>query len=167
VFKNFLLLERNPNAGAPLLGQLIGWHKLTVGDRRWRIVWRLTTDAVLGQVIEIAEVWAVDSRSESEVYAEVRDRITNLPDSPSTTGLTDIVNLLERVSERFTATAEPRTEPVPEWLAKRLRNTMGLTQDEIDRRSPEEAMADWEEYITRKKPPSTTYLTCCTKCCTV
>jgi mRNA interferase RelE/StbE len=98
VFKNFLLLERNPNAGAPLLGQLIGWHKLTVGDRRWRIVWRVTTDAVLGQVIEIAEVWAVDSRSESEVYAEVRDRIANLPDSARTTSLVDVVNLLEYAS---------------------------------------------------------------------
>jgi mRNA interferase RelE/StbE len=153
VFKKFLLLERNPNAGAPLLGQLIGWRKLTVGDRHWRIVWRVTTDAVLGQVIEIAEVWAVGSRADSEVYAEVRDRIAHLPDSPSTTSLADIVNLLERVSGRFSAAAEPRNEPVPEWLARRLRNTVGMAQEEIDRRSPEEAMADWEEFITNMKPP--------------
>ena len=34
--KKMLLLERDPNAGDPLLGGLIGWRKLVVGDRDWR-----------------------------------------------------------------------------------------------------------------------------------
>jgi len=153
VFKKFLLLERSPNAGEPLAGQLIGWRKVTVGDRQWRIVWRVTTDDVLGQVIEIAEVWAVGSRSDSEVYAEVRDRIANLPNTPSTTSLAYVVDLLERASGRITAVAEPKNEPVPEWLAKRLRDMAGLAQPEIDRLSPEEAMTHWEEFISRPKRP--------------
>lgn len=36
--KKMLLLEESPDAGEPLLGNLIGWRKLTVGDRDWRIV---------------------------------------------------------------------------------------------------------------------------------
>jgi mRNA interferase RelE/StbE len=154
VFKKFLLLESDPNAGEPLMGQLIGWRKLTVGDRHWRIVWRITTDDNLGQVVEIAEVWAVGSRSNDEIYDEVRARIRNLPDSPSTTSLADIVGLLAAVSGRITVATEPKNEPVPEWLAKRLRDTAGLAQAEIDRLSPEEAMTSWEEYISRPKPPS-------------
>ncbi|MCW2132330.1 type II toxin-antitoxin system RelE family toxin [Arthrobacter sp. VKM Ac-2550] len=40
-FKKMLLLERPAHAGEPLLGSLIGFRKLAVGDRDWRIVWRV------------------------------------------------------------------------------------------------------------------------------
>ena len=40
VLKKMLLLESDPNAGNPLLGELVGFRKLTVGDRQWRIIWR-------------------------------------------------------------------------------------------------------------------------------
>ncbi len=39
--KKMILLERDPEAGEPLLGALIGFRKLIVGDRHWRIVWRV------------------------------------------------------------------------------------------------------------------------------
>ena len=42
--KKFILIERNPEAGAPLGGGLHGYRKLTVSDRDWRIVWRVTFD---------------------------------------------------------------------------------------------------------------------------
>lgn len=38
VFKKMLLLEKSPEAGEPLLGALVGFRKLVVGDRDWRIV---------------------------------------------------------------------------------------------------------------------------------
>ena len=57
-FKKMLLLERSVDAGEPLLGDLIGFRKLVVGDRDWRIVWRTTTDTVGATVIDVAEVWA-------------------------------------------------------------------------------------------------------------
>lgn len=36
-FKKMLLLESSPEAGEPLVGGLIGFRKLVVGDRDWRI----------------------------------------------------------------------------------------------------------------------------------
>ena len=38
VFKKMLLLERAADAGEPLLGALVGFRKLVVGDRDYRIV---------------------------------------------------------------------------------------------------------------------------------
>ena len=42
--KECLMLERDPEAGEPLKGGLIGYRKLVVGDRDWRIIWRVTHD---------------------------------------------------------------------------------------------------------------------------
>lgn len=36
--KKMIQLETDPEAGQPLVGALIGWRKLTVGNRDWRIV---------------------------------------------------------------------------------------------------------------------------------
>ena len=73
--KKFLLLERDPEAGRPLHKELQGWRKLTVDDRDWRIVWRVTFDDAGSVIIDVAEVWAIGARSDDEVYkdaAEVR-----------------------------------------------------------------------------------------------
>jgi mRNA interferase RelE/StbE len=56
VLKRLLYIERNPTVGDPLLGDLIGYRKLTVGDRHWRIIWRVVTDSNGDLVVEIAEV---------------------------------------------------------------------------------------------------------------
>lgn len=66
-----LLLEADPLAGEPLLGSLIGYRKLVVGNRDWRIVWRAVTDQRGIVSVEIAEVWAVGARADSEVYSEM------------------------------------------------------------------------------------------------
>ncbi|WP_143758378.1 type II toxin-antitoxin system RelE family toxin [Corynebacterium efficiens] len=39
VFKKMLLLERATDAGEPLLGALVGFRKLVVGDCDYRIAW--------------------------------------------------------------------------------------------------------------------------------
>jgi mRNA interferase RelE/StbE len=56
--KKMLLLERDPMAGEPLLGGLIGFRRLVVSDRHWRIVWRVVEDDASGTLVDIAEVWA-------------------------------------------------------------------------------------------------------------
>ncbi|NQV97040.1 MAG: hypothetical protein HQ486_04525, partial [Acidimicrobiaceae bacterium] len=80
--KKMLLIQRNPNTGVPLLGSLVGWRKLTVSDRNWRIVWRATKDASGSTTITIGEIWAVGARSDDEVYVEMRARVESLGSSP-------------------------------------------------------------------------------------
>ena len=41
IFKKLVLLEISADAGQPLAGPLSGYRKLTVGNRTWRIIWRL------------------------------------------------------------------------------------------------------------------------------
>src|SRR6478672_12157559 len=60
--KKMIQLKRDPHAGDPLLGGLIGYRKITVGDRDWRVVWRVEQDDVGAYLIEVAEVWAVGYR---------------------------------------------------------------------------------------------------------
>ncbi len=56
VLKKCLLLERDPQAGDPLLGDLIGYRKLVVGNRDWRFVWRVNEDDSGGVSVDIAEI---------------------------------------------------------------------------------------------------------------
>lgn len=146
-----LLLERDPEAGEPLLGALIGFQKLTVGDRHWRIVWRVTTDDSGTEVVEIAEVWAAGARSDGEVYAEMNDRVEALPDSPKTTQLAGVIDTLGRSAQKIRTAHQPGGEPVPDWLADRLVHTAGMSRDQVDELSAEEAMQAWEAFITRPR----------------
>lgn len=153
VVKKMLLLERDPNAGDPLLGALVGFRKLTVGDRHWRIVWRTTTDDLGRVVVEIAEVWAVGARADAAVYAEMEGRVADLPDNPRTQALADVIGLLGRTVGAVGSVArEPAVEPVPQWLVERLVHTAGRDEDEVRAMDPEAAMEAWEAFITR--PPA-------------
>jgi len=87
--KKMLLLEAHPLAGEPLLGSLIGYRKLVVGDRDCRIVWRATTDQRGQLTIEIAEVWAVGAGAGSKVYSEMTERVASLGDTPVRRSLAD------------------------------------------------------------------------------
>ena len=153
--KKMLLLERDPEAGHPLLGQLVGWRKLVVGDRDWRVVWRVTTDTegtdTDGTVtITIAEVWAVGARSDAAVYEEMSARVAAADQTPSTMALADAIELIGRHTARddLHAAIEPRPDPVPNWLRERLQHTTGLHPNEIDNMTGEQAMQRWEHYMT-------------------
>ena len=139
--KKMLLLESDPRAGEPLLGGLIGFRKLTVSDRHWRIVWRDVTDGVGGRVIEIAEVWAAGARADAAVYAEMKDRLAALGDTPQTRPLRDVIASLSRIAGGLTARAEPPAEPVPGWVANALMAAVGLTRGEVAAMTADEAMA--------------------------
>lgn len=153
VLKKLLLLERNPDAGEPLLGALVGFRKLTVGDRHWRIVWRTTTDDLGHEVVEIAEIWAVGARADAAVYAEMEGRVAGLPRNPRTQALADVIAALGRsAGEVGDAAREPASDPVPQWLVERLVHTAGRDEDEVRAMDPEEAMQMWETFITRPAP---------------
>jgi mRNA interferase RelE/StbE len=146
--KKMLLLERDPEAGRPLLGDLIGWRKLVVGDRDWRIVWRVMTDEAGNQVIDIAEVWAVGARADAEVYAEMSDRITTLGHNPTAQALSEVIERLGGAAGSVTAATEPVPDPVPPWLVDRLVHQVRMSPDAVAELTGAEAMQAWEAFIT-------------------
>lgn len=150
--KKMLLLERDPNAGEPLLGALIGYRKVVVGNRDWRLVWRTTTDARGSLVVDIAEVWAVGARSDSDVYDEMTRRVATLADVPVRRALSDIIEQLGRRAKglQAKAVAEPRSEP-EQWLVDRLVHTAGMDSAEVLAMTSEEAVDAWTAYMTRSR----------------
>ena len=149
--KKMLLLETDPMAGEPLLGKLIGYRKLVVGDRDWRIVWRAIEDLRGGVVIEIAEVWAVGARSDSEVYAEMTSRVASMAAQPAKRSLAAVVEALGKAARGVTARSPFEPPPTPEpWLVERLVHTAGLDRAAVERMTAEEALDAWADY--RNKP---------------
>jgi len=147
--KKMLLLERDPEAGAPLLGGLIGWRKLVVGDRDWRVVWRVGHDAIGNVVVDIAEVWAVGARSDAEVYAEVQGRVDNAEATASTQALADVITGLGRLAGGLRAPDEPhQPDDTPDWLVAALTKVAGLSAAEVADLSPAEAHEAWLAYTT-------------------
>ena len=146
--KKMIQIERDPHAGGPLLGGLIGYRKITVGDRDWRIVWRVVQDQAGGFRVEVAEVWAVGYRKEGEVYEEIRRRVADAGPSPRTKALTDVLELFAKQSSDLTATPEPaEPEPVPKWLTDALLYVVHLPAAAVEELSLEEAERAWGDYI--------------------
>lgn len=152
--KKMLLLERDPQAGEPLLGGLVGFRKLVVSDRHWRIVWRVTVGEAGGTVIDIAEVWAAGARADAEVYAEMNRRLEALGDTPETRSLKDVVATLGRLAEQFDIAAEPSTDPVPDWLVNALVSSAGLDPTDIRAMTAEDAMQTLQAFWSRPQEVS-------------
>ena len=132
VFKKMLLLERSTNAGEPLLGALIGFRKLVVGDRDWRIVWRVTADADGTPILDISEIWAVGVRSDSEIYEELKARIARIGDDPKLQPLKDVITQMGRLYESVVTATEPtKKSSLPDWLQTALRDQLNLAPEEI------------------------------------
>jgi mRNA interferase RelE/StbE len=157
--KKMLLLERNPHAGAELHGMLIGWRKLTVSKRVGAgrgggrgIIWRVTSDGSGTVIVDVAEVWAVGARADSEVYEEMRSRVATLPSAPKTVALAEVIERLGKAAAGLSATPEPATsDPVPEWLINRLTHQVGLAPDTAARMSLQEAVDAWTEWTNRQR----------------
>lgn len=147
--KKMIQLERDPNAGDPLLGGLIGYRKITVGDRDWRVVWRVEQDEVGEYLIEVAEVWAVGYRKDSEVYAEISQRIAQAGSTPKTKALSEVLELFAKQGRDLTATPEPdKPEPVPKWLTEALLYVVRIPASRVDRMSLDEAEKAWTDHIS-------------------
>lgn len=150
--KKMLLLETSSDAGEPLMGNLIGYRKLVVSDRDWRIVWRPTTNDRGGVVIEVSEVWAVGARSDSDVYAEMTARLAAAPASPALHSLASVVEALGRRAGKVVAQPPYEAPPVPEpWLVERLVHTVGLDRPDVLEMTSEQAVDAWTEYMLRSR----------------
>lgn len=147
--KKMIQIERDPNAGEALLGGLIGYRKITVGDRDWRVVWRIEQDESGGYLIEVAEVWAVGYRKDSEVYAEIAKRIDSTGSSPKTRALSEVLELFAKQSRHLTATPEPnQPEPVPKWLTDALLYVVRIPASQVEEMDLEEAEKAWTDHIS-------------------
>lgn len=147
--KKMIQLERDPNAGEPLLGGLIGFRKITVGDRDWRVVWRVVRDLAGGFQIEVAEVWAVGYRKDSQVYSEIRQRVADAGATTATKALTEVLNLFGRQAGDLAATGEPeQPEPTPAWLTDALLYVVRLPATQVRAMSLEEAEKAWLDHIS-------------------
>ncbi len=149
--KKCLLLERNPEAGEELRGALIGYRKLTVGNRDWRVVWRVTHAEAGTAFVDVAEVWAVGARSDSEVYAEMEARVARLAATPRTMALADAVERLGKLARGIEPSpqTQPETDPereIPAWLVHVLTKVVGMPREEVDRLTAEQAKAVWDGY---------------------
>jgi len=150
--KKMLLLESDPLAGEPLLGSLIGYRKLVIGNRDWRLVWRATTDDRGGIRVEIAEVWCVGSRSDEGVYQEMTVRVATLPDSPVRRSLYAVLAELGRRARGLEATPPLEAPSRPEaWLVDRLVHTAGLDREKVLAMSSEQAVDAWTAHITQQR----------------
>jgi mRNA interferase RelE/StbE len=151
--KKFLLIERNPEAGAPLGGGLHGYRKLTVGDRDWRIVWRVTSDDTGQLIVDIGEIWAVGARKDSEVYTEMRRRVAALHEGPQTKTFEEVLALLEAslTKKRRPAPSHPTTDdtPAPTWLVDDLVNLAGYARSDVEALTERQAMSAWVAYRSR------------------
>ncbi|WP_299958646.1 type II toxin-antitoxin system RelE/ParE family toxin [uncultured Modestobacter sp.] len=159
--KKCLLLERDPEAGEALRGALIGYRKLVVGNRNWRIVWRITHDDAGRPVVDVAEVWALGARSDSEVYAEMTARVATLSATSATVPLAEAIERLGRAAAGIQpASAEPATGPaddgtgadvapgLPSWLVQSLIKVVGLPPAEVAQLTDAGAHRRWDEFIT-------------------
>ncbi|WP_426735420.1 type II toxin-antitoxin system RelE family toxin [Glutamicibacter sp. 2E12] len=150
VFKKMLLLEKSPEAGEPLLGALVGFRKLVVGDRDWRIVWRITEDASGRPILDISEVWAVGARSDGEVYDELTSRVARMGDDPKIQSLKDVIVQMGRLYESVEAQPEPaRGSVLPEWMEAALVEQLHLSTQEISGLSEQQAQQRLMQHWSR------------------
>ena len=144
--KKMIMLETDPKAGEPLVGDLINWRKLVVGDRDWRIVWSVSEASDRSPILTIAEVWAVGARAEAEIYDEMRERIQTLPRQPQAIALADAVRQLGRLVGGIRPSQPPNVDPVPGWLVERLVHTAGMDPARVQQMSGEQAVDAWTEW---------------------
>ena len=74
------LQERADEIGTPLHGELAGCRKLKYRKDGWRIVYRVTKDAV--ELIEIAEIIATGKRERSKVCSVAEKRLAREEEDP-------------------------------------------------------------------------------------
>ncbi len=153
VLKKCLLLQRDPHAGEPLLGELVGYRKLVVGDRGWRIVWRVTDDSAGEVTIDIAEIWAIGARADAEVYTQMSERVGQMNDGPPKQALEEVIAILAPTAG-IEARVEPRVDPVPPWLRDRLIHTAGMEAEAVDALAGADAADLWDRYMRGGPSPS-------------
>ncbi|MGL4745984.1 MAG: type II toxin-antitoxin system RelE/ParE family toxin [Dermatophilaceae bacterium] len=147
--KKMIQLERDPYAGDPLLGGLVGYRKITVGNRDWRVVWRVVQDECGDFRVEVAEIWAVGYRKDGEVYGEIEQRVADAGSSSRTKALTEVLGLFTTQAHDLTATPEPEMPAaIPRWLTDALLYVVRLPARHVEKMSLDEAENAWAEHIS-------------------
>jgi mRNA interferase RelE/StbE len=80
--------QKGSEAGEPLGRDLVGWRKITVGNRDWRIVFRLDKRR------ELATVCVIGDREDGACYEEARQRMGKVEN-------TDAASLAESMMALF------------------------------------------------------------------
>jgi len=80
--------QKGSKAGEPLGRDLVGWRKITVGNRDWRIVFRVEERE------EVATVCVIGDREDGACYEEARKRIDRVKN-------TDAASLAESMMALF------------------------------------------------------------------
>ncbi|HWC34120.1 MAG TPA: type II toxin-antitoxin system RelE/ParE family toxin [Mycobacteriales bacterium] len=98
------LLFTNPEAGRPLgsrrLGNLTGFRKLVVGDRTYRIVYKVESDGT------ICVVWVVAGRADNEVYDITLSRMKEVGKEKPIAR--DLAAVMERLSPRAASAVDTK-----------------------------------------------------------
>lgn len=79
--------QKGSEAGEPLGRDLVGWRKVTVGNRDWRIVFRVDERE------EVATVCVVGNREDGACYEEARrrvDKVKEVLDDQREEGVSDV-----------------------------------------------------------------------------
>jgi mRNA interferase RelE/StbE len=84
-------------AGEPLGRNLVGWRKLMVGNRNWRIVFRVDKGA------EVATICVIGDREDAACYEEAQRRAKQKNDADATSLAASMMEVLGSRKERNAA----------------------------------------------------------------
>src|SRR5579862_1714500 len=92
MLKKLLRLEQEgAAAGFPLGRELTGWRKIIVGNRNWRILFRMNSDDT------VATVFVIGDRADDAVYDEAHQRVDALV--PPNETVQSLAAVLWRINE--------------------------------------------------------------------
>lgn len=103
-FKKLLEIEqKGGEAGEPLGRDLVGWRKITVGNRNWRIVFRVDRDEA------VATICVIGDREDGICYEEAKRRADRAQDNDAASLAESMMTLFGSRKERKAA-QKRRTE---------------------------------------------------------
>jgi mRNA interferase RelE/StbE len=100
-FRKLLEIEAHGSqAGEPLGRDLVGWRKITVGNRNWRIVFQVDKDET------VATVCVIGDREDAACYEEARRRAKQARDADAASLAASMIELLGSRKDRKAARAK-------------------------------------------------------------
>jgi mRNA interferase RelE/StbE len=97
-FKKLLEIEqKGAEAGEPLGRDLVGWRKITVGNRNWRIVFRVDKDEA------VATICVIGDREDGVCYEEAKRRADRAQDNDAASLAESMMTLFGSRKERKAA----------------------------------------------------------------
>jgi hypothetical protein len=140
------LLEREPDAGTPLLDAATGYRTLDALDGTARIVYDTE-----GAGVTVRVVWVDDARTDGDAYDEALRRM-RAADPADLVALADIVRRIARVTGARLVPPNRLRQPVPDWLAESLLDDAGLSVLDVAAMDAVTAFAVWNRFQTANRP---------------